>query len=278
MPGLARDIRNAGCRPGVWLRPLLTHEDLPEDWTIPNRGNMPTHGRILDPSVPEVIEKIRGDIRRLNEWSYELIKHDFSTFDLFAKWGFEMGGAITAGSWKFRDDSRTTAEIIGAFYRAVREGAGEALVIGCNTIGHLGAGLFDIQRTGDDTSGKNWERTRRMGVNTLAFRMAQQGAFFAADADCVGLTGAVPWELNRQWLKLLAASGTPLFVSADPAMVGAEQKAALEEAFALASQPLPPAEPLDWMETTSPEKWKIGGKTVTFDWSGTGGVSPFIMA
>ncbi|PYT32182.1 MAG: hypothetical protein DMG58_10690 [Acidobacteria bacterium] len=43
------------------------------------------------------------------------------------------------------------------------------------------------------TSGRDWNRTRRMGVNTLAFRGVQHGAFFATDADCVGIMAAVPW-------------------------------------------------------------------------------------
>ena len=130
--------------------------------------------------------------------------------------------------WHFADRSHTTAEIATALYRAIRAGAGDAIVIGCNTFGHLGTGCFDLQRTGDDTSGREWERTRKMGVNTLAFRMAQHGAFFAADPDCVGDTGEMPWALNRQFLDLVARSGTPLFISFDPARVTPEQNAALE--------------------------------------------------
>jgi alpha-galactosidase len=113
-----------------------------------------------------------------------------------------------------------------------------------------------------------------MGVNTLAFRMPQHGAFFAADADCVGLTNAVPWEFNRQWLELLAASGTPLFVSAAPDALGTEQRQALTEAFALASQPLPPGEPLDWMDTTCPRRWRLNDRVREFDWFGTQGAAP----
>ena len=89
---------------------------------------------------------------------------------------------------------------------------------------HLSAGLFEICRVGDDTSGTEWARTRKMGVNTLAFRGAQHGAFYVADADCVGVTNAVPWSLNRQWLDLLARSGTMLFVSLAPDALGAEQR------------------------------------------------------
>ena len=53
----------------------------------------------------------------------------------------------------------------------MREGAGEgAMVIGCNALDHLAAGLFGLQRTGDDTSGTEWDHTRRMGPNMLGMR------------------------------------------------------------------------------------------------------------
>ena len=113
----------------------------------------------------------------------------------------------------FADKTRTTAQIVKDFYRTIRNAAGDdVMIIGCNTISHLSAGMFEIQRTGDDTSGHEWKRTREYGINTLAFRMAQQDTFYQADADCVGITGKVAWEKNRQWLDVLAKSGTPLFV------------------------------------------------------------------
>ncbi len=94
--------------------------------------------------------------------------------------------------------------MIDDLYRTIRQAAGDSLVIGCNTVSHLSAGHFEICRVGDDTSGTEWPRTRKMGVNTLAFRGPQHGAFYVADADCVGVTNAVPWSLTRQWLDLLA--------------------------------------------------------------------------
>jgi alpha-galactosidase len=98
--------------------------------------------------------------------------------------------------------------------------------------------------------------------------MAQHNTFFAADADCVGLTDKVPWDKNRQWLDVLARSGTPLFVSADPSVVGPEQRAALQEAFALAATEQTPSEPLDWLDTTCPHRWKTAdGGIREYDWS-----------
>jgi alpha-galactosidase len=268
MDRVASQMRSIDVRPGIWIRPLLTQE-APANWKLP--ATHPIHslerGAVLDPSAPEVLELVKNDIARLREWGYSLIKHDFTTFDLTGRWGFEMGDRPTAGDWTFADSSRTTAEITRDLYAAIREAAGDAILIGCNTVGHLGAGLFELQRTGDDTSGREWERTRKMGVNTLAFRMPQHDAFFAVDADCVGLTNDVPWEMNRKWLDILARSGTPLFVSADPNALGADQTAALKEAFALAAKPRPVAKPMDWMETTCPERWEVDGETQAYKWT-----------
>jgi len=161
---------------------------------------------------------------------------------------------------------RTNAEIIANLYQVIREAAGDTYVIGCNTISHLSAGVFELCRIGDDTSGNEWARTRRMGVNTVAFRGLQQGTFYGADGDCVGLTTKIPWEKNKQWMELVAKSGTPLFISAQPEATGTEQKAFIKECFRWASQPLPVGEPLDWMENPFPQKWKLNGEVVQFNW------------
>ncbi len=270
MPALAAAMRAAGVRPGIWTRPLFTRDGVPDSWKLQSPGahreQAESRGWTLDPSLPEVLDRVHKDIQRLVEWGYELIKHDFSTYDLFGRWGFSMGSSLTDGGWTFADRTRTSAEIISALYQRIRKAAGDALVLGCNTVGHLSAGIFELQRIGDDTSGREWTRTRKMGVNTLAFRAPQHGTFFAVDADCVGLTRDVPWEENRQWLDLLARSGTPLFVSAAPNAVGPERAKALREAFARAAIAQPLGEPLDWMRTTEPEHWRLNGRTIVYDW------------
>jgi len=263
MEKLAAEMKAEGVKPGLWCRPLLTSEDVPDDWV---RYSAPG-GQVLDPSVPAVLEHIRAFVSRMSGWGYELLKHDFTSFDLLGQWGFTMKSRPHALRDGFRDRSRTTAEITLDLYRTIAEAAGDAAVIGCNTFSHLSAGLFEIQRTGDDTSGRWWERTRYMGINTLAYRMPQHGTFYSHDADCVGLTADVPWELNRQWLRLLAASGTPLFVSADPASVTKEQELELRRAFELAAEALPAAEPLDWIGNTCPARWLLNGEETVFEWN-----------
>ena len=146
---------------------------------------------------------------------------------------------------------------------------------GCNTVGHLGAGYFESQRTGDDTSGRQWERTRRMGVNTVAFRLPQNNTFFAVDPDCVGITPAIPWNLNRQWLDLLARTGVALFISPDPTAIGPEQKAAIKDAFARVVNGQAKAVPENWLQDTTPEAWLSRTEKLRYHWAGTSGVDPF---
>lgn len=262
MARLAADIAAAGARPGLWLRPLQAAAGDDARLLLP----VAREGRTLDPSLPEVLADVRRRVGTAVEWGYGLLKHDFSTFDALGRWGFQMQGGVTADGWAFADRTRTSAEILRGLYAAIRAAAGSALVMGCNTVGHLAAGLEELQRTGDDTSGRAWERTRRMGPNTLAMRMPQHGAFFCADADCVGLTTAIPWELNRAWLEALAASGTALFVSPHPDAVGPAQDAALRAAFAQAAAAPAASAALDWREGTAPQVWRTANGERHWSW------------
>ncbi|HVA01069.1 MAG TPA: hypothetical protein VMV34_05360 [Terriglobia bacterium] len=278
MSALTGKIRKRGVRPAIWVRPLLTVEKLPDAWRLhvnrPSGANAPPL-RVIDPSVPEALEHIQEGLRRVTGWGFDLIKHDFSTFDLLGRWGFQMGAEVTSEGWHFADRSKTTAEIVLQFYRAIRKAVGNTILIGCNTVGHLGAGIFEIQRIGDDVSSRDWNRTRKMGVNALGFRLPQHRTFFLADPDCVPVTKAVPFEMTRQWCDLVTQSGTVLFISADPATVAAKEKTLLKTALAAGSQLQAEAEPLDWMETMSPHRWKFARKTTDFHWFGEEGANPF---
>jgi alpha-galactosidase len=260
-------MKGLGVRPGLWLRPVLTTEKRAESWRLPPAGGRPKGDLIvMDPSIPEALDYIGTSIATIRGWGYELIKHDYSTFDLTGRWGFQMGPDLTDAGWHFHDRGKTTAEIVLDLYRAIRRGAGDAVLLGCNAIGHLAAGLVEAQRIGDDTSGREWSRTRKMGVNTLAFRMAQHNTFFAADADCVPVTSDIPWSLTRQWLDLVARSGTALFISVDPAAIQAEQKPAIEAALAEAAHTRSPAAPLHWTDSMTPQEWNLDCKPVRYKW------------
>jgi alpha-galactosidase len=282
MGKLAVDIKHRMARPGLWIRPLEAPHGTAHGLLLPAARFGKKKDRALelayDPTHPEAQEKIRAKMREATGWGYEMVKHDYSTYDLLGQWGFEMGPQPTLPGWSLHDRSRTNAEVIAAFYVLLRDTAGEqTLLDGCNTVGHLGQGIFDLQRIGDDTSGRQWERTRRMGVNTLSFRLPQQGTFYTLDADLVGITEAVPWEFNRQWLEVLARSGTATIVSAGPPARGVEQRAALREAFSVVAAGGVRARPVDWTESSTPERWQAEGKPESrYRWSGVEGASAFL--
>lgn len=255
MKALADKLVQKGVRPGIWVRLLLNEdENIKNEWRL-------SHNNCIDPTNPEALNYIKKDIKRICNWGYTLIKHDFSTFDLFGKWGFQMSPLVTDDGWHFYDDSLTSAEVVKLLYKAILDASveasnGETLILGCNTIGHLGAGYMHINRTGDDTSGVIWERTRFMGVNTLAFRLPQHGKFYEIDADCVGIDGGISWSMNKQWADVLAKSGTPLFISVRPNILDETEKQELHEILKVASKQEHHVIPVDWEETTCPEHWQ----------------------
>ena len=255
MKALADKLVQKGVRPGIWVRLLLNEdENIKNEWRL-------SHNNCIDPTNPEALNYIKEDIKRICNWGYTLIKHDFSTFDLFGKWGFQMSPLVTDDGWHFYDGSLTSAEVVKLLYKAILDASveasnGETLILGCNTIGHLGAGYMHINRTGDDTSGVDWERTRFMGVNTLAFRLPQHGKFYEIDADCVGIDGGISWSMNKQWADVLAQSGTPLFISVRPNILDETEKQELHEILKVASKQEHHVIPVDWEETTCPERWQ----------------------
>lgn len=255
MKALADKLVQKGVRPGIWVRLLLNEdENIKNEWRL-------SHNNCIDPTNPEALNYIKEDIKRICNWGYTLIKHDFSTFDLFGKWGFQMSPLVTDDGWHFYDDSLTSAEVVKLLYKVILDASveasnGETLILGCNTIGHLGAGYMHINRTGDDTSGVDWERTRFMGVNTLAFRLPQHGKFYEIDADCVGIDGGISWSMNKQWADVLAQSGTPLFISVRPNILDETEKQELHEILKVASKQEHHVIPVDWEETTCPEHWQ----------------------
>ena len=92
MPGLAQQMKDLGVRPGIWTRPTLTTEKRAEEWRLPAAGGRPKGELIaVDPSIPEALAYMKESIATIRGWGYELIKHDFSTFDLNRQVGLRNG-------------------------------------------------------------------------------------------------------------------------------------------------------------------------------------------
>jgi alpha-galactosidase len=281
MPDLAAQIRSRDLLPGLWIRPLRPCSEVDSLWLLPDNrfGKASPHNNLaLDPTIPEALGEAMKSVLQAIEWGYSFIKHDFSTYELFGRWGSVMQAQVTTPGWHFHDRSRTNAEIVRDLYQAIRAAAGEqATILGCNTVGHIAAGIFESQRIGDDTSGRDWERTRRFGVNTLAHRMVQHRTFSHIDPDIVAMTLAVDWRETSQWMDVVARSGTSLFLSPDPSAITSEIKSAMKDAMALSAQ-AGQGFPLYPTTGTTPTQWQFPNPSrvdKTYDWCGRQGATPF---
>lgn len=271
MTHLAGEIRGRNLHPGLWIRPLRAPREGTPGPLLPaarfgRNGEKPAPA--FDPTHPEGLQQVLRSVADPVGWGYTLLKHDFSTWELFGRWGSHMGDQITAEGWNFHDPTRTNAEIVTGFYRALRQAAGEqTTLLGCNTVGHLSAGIFESQRIGDDTSGRDWERTRRMGVNALAQRACQHRTFFHIDPDCVAITRDVGWNETRAWMDVVARTGTSLFLSPAPEAVTPEAKAAMRDAMTLVVQSQGGA-PLHPAASTTPQEWVFAnGARRSYEWT-----------
>src|ERR1700722_7617018 len=138
MGKLAADIKQRTARPGLWIRPLEAPQDTAHGLLLPGARFGERKDRTLefayDPTHPEAQEKIRSKMREATGWGYEMVKHDYSTYDLLGQWGYEMGPQPTLPGWSLHDRSRTNAEVIAALYALLRDAAGgQILLDGCNT-------------------------------------------------------------------------------------------------------------------------------------------------
>ncbi len=281
MPELANGIRERHLRPGIWIRPLRASRMAAPNLLLPQArmGKSDGESPAFDPTIAEALDQILEAVRTPVGWGYEFIKHDFSTVELFGQWGSAMTTGPARPGWSFNDRSHTNAEIVRDLYLAIRRAAGDKTVIlGCNTVGHIAAGIFESQRIADDTSGHEWERTRRFGVNGLAQRIAQHRTFSHIDPDCVAVTSAIGWRETSQWMDVVSRSGTSLFLSPQPDAITPEVKSAMRDAMAIASQDAY-GYPIDPLQGTTPNQWKFERPVPTardYDWCGSDGASAFV--
>ena len=137
MEATADAIHARGAKAGIWMRPLLTCLPVPADTVGIRKAS---GGTILDPSHPWVLEQVAKDVSLLRSWGYDLIKHDFTTMDTIFR------PKDTTPLPAFYDKHHPTAYIMRELYRTIERAAGGAVVIGCNTFGHLAAGIHAVQR------------------------------------------------------------------------------------------------------------------------------------
>lgn len=266
MAETANMIKNKGAKPGLWFRPLLTLGRIPTEAFLRENDN----GLVLDPSHPFSLEHVENDAAKIRGWGYEIIKHDFSTGDITGFAPFTSEAHFTKlfnHSAKFFDKTKTTATIIKNFYKAIQKGAADADVIGCNTIGHLTAGIHSVSRIGNDTSGRSFEWTRRFGVHSV-MRLPQNETFFLADPDCAAFTERVDGKLNLDYLEMCAITGMTTLASVTPYTLSPDELKRINKIYKIADENKLRYGIKNYDKTANPEKFvsKDGKNEIEFNW------------
>ncbi|MDO5035295.1 MAG: alpha-galactosidase [Actinomycetaceae bacterium] len=152
LPGLAREIREAGLRPGIWVSPFIAKADSyvvqeHPDWLVKEPDsddpidagfNWGTRLYAVDTTHPEAVEWIKSIILQLREWGFDYFKTDF----IYAA---GMPGR------RHLDVTREEAYMMGI--RALREAAGEeSYLLGSGGLPAASLGILDGMRMGPDTA------------------------------------------------------------------------------------------------------------------------------
>ena len=75
MHAMAGDIVKLGMRPGLWTRPLCAKHDDKATLLAPKiKGRDDPKNPVLDPTIPENIERVKNNIAIYKQWGFDLVK------------------------------------------------------------------------------------------------------------------------------------------------------------------------------------------------------------
>lgn len=269
---LAAEIRESGFTPGLWLAPFIVHprsriaRDHP-DWILRGAGGLPvntgflwnTFPQALDLTVPPALEYAAGVIgTAVHEWGFPYLKLDF----LFA----------AALSGRFKDPTRTRAQVLRAGLEAVRGAAGdEAFLVGCGCPLGPAIGLVDSMRIGTDVE-QHWEPSHynlelpfrgepaipsaRNAIQNTLVRSPMHRRWWINDPDCLLLReGTRLSEAEVQTLaSVIAFSGGALLISDDLSAVSKDRLRVLQALLLPIGKP---PQVLDLFDSATPSRLQL---------------------
>jgi alpha-galactosidase len=225
--GVLTAIRERGFEPAIWVAPFIAEQAsklfqqhpawfVKDDEGKPLRADRVTFGGwrrgpwyALDGTHPEAqahLETVFGTMRR--EWGCTYFKLDANF------WGAMHGG-------RFHDPRATRVEAYRRGMDAIRRGAGDAFILGCNHPIWPSLGLIHGSRSSNDIK-RAWDRvatTARQNLN----RNWQNGRLWWNDPDAVVLTGDLTDEEFRFHATSIYASGGMVLSGDDLTKIGPDR-------------------------------------------------------
>ena len=214
-----REIRARGFQPAIWVAPFVAEEgshlfQRHRDWFVkdgagePLRSDRVTFGGwrrgpwyALDGTNPDAqqhLERLFQTMRR--EWGCTYFKLDANF------WGAIHGG-------RFHDPRATRIEAYRRGMQAIRRGAGDAFILGCNHPIWPSAGLIHGSRSSNDIR-RTWDRIASTARQNLS-RNWQNGRLWWNDPDAIVLSGPLTDEEARFHATAVFATGGMLLSGDD---------------------------------------------------------------
>ncbi len=192
--GVLKEIRRRGFEPAIWVAPFIASEQSRlfrehRDWFVKDEMGVPLRSdRVgfggwrlgpwyaLDGTHPEAQHWLTDLFKTLREeWGCTYFKLD-ATY-----WGTLPGG-------RRHDPKATRIEAYRRGMEAIRKGAGDALIMGCNHPIWPSLGLVHASRSSLDIE-RSWASFTGIGRENL-LRSWQNGRLWWNDPDCVVLSDA----------------------------------------------------------------------------------------
>ncbi|MDC5703775.1 alpha-galactosidase [Vibrio europaeus] len=217
-----REICSNGKKPAIWLAPFIAQPESEifrnhPDWFVRHEdgrllkaedvtyaGWRCTPWYILDTTNIQVQEHLTRVVRTMREeWGVEMFKLDANY------WGTLKGVRSQSGV--------TGVEAYRLGMQAIIEGAGDALVLGCNAPMWPSLGLVDAMRVSDDVE-RCATRFEQIAKETF-YRSWQHRKLWQIDPDCATFVSLANQATERKYYEfhrdaLLASGG--LLLSGDP--------------------------------------------------------------
>lgn len=264
MAALAARIRDAGYRPGLWLAPLLLHEDSAAlrdhpEMVLRRHDGSPLFvqtwlGRaaVLDCTHPLAEQWLRNVVATVvHDWGYGYLKLDALAF-----------AAVSPAEVRYYAAGTTAPANLRRGLEIIRAAAGAStFILGCTC--HFGPaiGLVDAMRVGPDVKAA-WSDGSHPSVKH-ALRMAlarnwMHGRWWANDPDCL-IVRDTETELSEPEVRFLA---TGIALSGGMVVAGDDLPALPPARRDMALALFPPtgsaARPVDPADGPVPSVWRAG--------------------
>jgi len=206
-----KQIRARGFEPAIWVAPFVAEEKSHlfaqhPDWFVkdaegkPLRSDRVTFGGwrhgpwyALDGTHPEARRHLEMVLRTMRqEWGCTYFKLDANF------WGAIHGG-------RFHDPRATRIQAYRRGMQAIRRGAGNGFILGCNHPIWPSLGLIHGSRSSNDIK-RSWDRIKQTARQNLS-RNWQNGRLWWNDPDAVCLMGELPLTEFRFHATTIYASG-----------------------------------------------------------------------